>query len=60
VGCGSQLAMMGFTMLASARGTNPLADPVPALGIAATSLAMGIAFALALSAPSRAAASAVT
>ncbi|HEY8120382.1 MAG TPA: hypothetical protein VII78_03630 [Myxococcota bacterium] len=51
LGCSAQLAMMGFTMLATARGTNPLGDPVPALGIAATSLAIGIAFALALGAP---------
>ncbi len=55
IGCSSQLAMMGFTLLASARGTNPLADPVPALGIAATSLGMGLAFAFALGSPSRAA-----
>jgi hypothetical protein len=51
IGCGSQLAMMAFTMLATVRGTNPLADPVPALGIALTSLGMGVAFALALGAP---------
>ena len=50
--CGSQLAMMGFTLLASLRGTNPLADPLPALGIALTSLGMGAAFALALGSPS--------
>lgn len=55
LGCASQLAMMGFTLLASVRGTNPLADPLPALGIALTSLGMGAAFALALGSPSAAA-----
>jgi len=54
LGCTSQLAMMGFTLLASLRGTNPLADPLPALGIAFTSLGMGVAFALALGSPSAA------
>jgi hypothetical protein len=54
VGCASQIAMMGFTMLASLRGTNPLADPVPALGIAVTSLATGVAFAIALGAKTHA------
>ena len=57
LGCSCQLAMMGFTLLASMRGTNPLADPLPAIGIAATSLGMGAAFALALGAPASHAAS---
>lgn len=47
VGCASQVCMMGFTALAALRGTNPLADPLPALGIAVSSLATGAAFALA-------------
>jgi len=51
IGCAAQLAMMGFTLLASVRETNPLADPVPALGIAFTSFAVGVAFALALGSP---------
>ncbi len=51
LGCAAQLAMMGFNALATLRGTNPLADPLPALGIAATSLATGVAFALAFGAP---------
>jgi hypothetical protein len=41
-------------MVASLRGTNPLADPVPALGIAVTSLATGVAFAIALGAKTHA------
>jgi hypothetical protein len=48
IGCAAQLGMMAFTMLATLRGTNALADPLPALGIAATSLATGAAFLIAL------------
>jgi hypothetical protein len=49
-GCAAQIAMMVFTMIASLRGTNPLADPLPAIGIAASSLATGLAVGVALGA----------
>ena len=50
LGCGAQLLMMAFNALASVRDTNPLTDPLPALGIAIASLATAGAFVLALGA----------
>ncbi len=58
LGCAAQLLMMGFNALATLRETNPLTDPVPALGITLTSLATGAAFALALGSQQRKAAEA--